>query len=121
MGEQKQGWQEQGGQRPGDQRSDEQHLGGQRLAGQAPPPPGYQPPPVAKKGQDSESFVLRTYTVGRMGVRELYWLTGEGGASFPPGRRDHPYVGMCGGLLAQILILLQTPLFILCMWGEMGN
>ena len=26
-----------------------------------------------------------------------------------PGRRDYPNVGMCGGLLASILTLLQTP------------
>ena len=32
---------------------------------------------------------------------------GEGGASFPEGC-DHPYIGMWGSLLAQILTLLQT-------------
>ena len=26
-----------------------------------------------------------------------------------PGRHDYPNTGMCGGLLARILILLQTP------------
>ena len=38
----------------------------------------------------------------------IYWLMGKGGASFPLGGCDYPKVGMCGGLLAQILILLQT-------------
>ena len=35
-------------------------------------------------------------------------MTAKGGASFPPGGRDYPNEGMCGGLLAWNLILLQT-------------
>ena len=34
---------------------------------------------------------------------------GKGGGSFPLGRCDYPNVGMCGALLAQVLIFLQTP------------
>ena len=35
-------------------------------------------------------------------------MTGKGGASFSLRRCDYPNVGTGGGLLAQILILLQT-------------
>ena len=35
-------------------------------------------------------------------------MKGKGGASFPGGC-DYPNSGRCGGLLARILILLQTP------------
>ena len=53
-------------------------------------------PPCGKKsqeGQESESFVLRTYIVVGGGEEVTYWLTGKGGASFPGGH-DYPNVSM---------------------------
>ena len=71
------------------------------------------------KGRGSKSlrsFVLRTHIVGGTGVRELhidYWVkVVPTGSSFPgqgEGGCDYPNSDMCGGLLALILILLQTP------------
>ena len=42
------------------------------------------------------------------GGEELHWLVGKSSTRFPTGRYDHLNVGVCGGLLTQILILLQT-------------
>ena len=63
----------------------------------------------SRGGQSIRSFVLRTYIVGRMGMKKLH-IDGQGkvGPAFLGGH-DHPNVGMCGGLLARVLILLQTP------------
>ena len=62
-----------------------------------------------QKSQENESFVLRTYRVGSLGVKKFtYRLMGKGGTNFPPRRHDYPNVCMCGGLLAWILIMLQS-------------
>ena len=49
-----------------------------------------------------------TYIVGRMGVKKLHidWLVKVMSAFL--GSLDYPNLGMCGGLLAWILSLLQT-------------
>ena len=61
-----------------------------------------------KGGKSTRSFVLRTYIVGKMGVRELHihWWVQMVPAS--PRECDYPNVDMCGGLFPRILILLQT-------------
>ena len=75
--------------------------------------PGWQTPRWPNAGwpesQENESFVLRTYIVGGMGVKKLLidWLINVLPAF--PGGGDHPNLNICGGLLAQILVLLQTP------------
>ena len=73
MGKQQQGWQEQGGQRP-----------------------GVQGPHMWQEGQESKSFVLRTYIVGGVGVKKLHidWQVKEVPAF--PGWCHYPNVGKCG-------------------------
>ena len=60
-------------------------------------------------GKSPRSFVLRTYIIGGMGVKMLHidWRVKVVPAC-PSGEHDYPDVGMCGGLSAWILILLQT-------------
>ena len=78
-----------------------QHLGGQRPAGQ-----GF--PHVAREPREQVLCSEDLYSWRGGGEGITCWLMGKGSAKFPPGRCDYPNVGMCGGLLAQIFILLQT-------------
>ena len=75
MGKQKQGGHEQGGQRPNDQ-----PPGGQRPPGDQRPPglrPCGQGLPVGPERAKRDSFVLRTYVVGRMRVRSYILIDGQ--------------------------------------------
>ena len=55
-------------------------------------------------------FVLRTYIVRGMGVKKLHIDRQVNVVPAFLGGCDYLNVGMCGSLLARILILLQTPL-----------
>ena len=70
--------------------------------------PVWQKEPRGPRVKQSESFILRTYKVGRVGVKKLYfhWPV-KVVPAFPPGEiwlPKHRY----GGLLELILILLHT-------------
>ena len=94
--------------------------GGKRTAeDQGGQPPGGLRGPVAREPRaprathaperGSKSFVLRTYIVGGMGEKTLHidYLVNVVPAFL--GECDYPNLGMCGGLLARILILRRTP------------
>ena len=100
-----------GGQRPGGQKVVARSP---LVRGQLAREPLHLPYRVWWKSQESESFVLRAYIVGRMWVKKFtYWLTVKDGASFPQGRPDYPNLGMC---YPKSLSCSRLSLFILYAW-----